>query len=301
MILHFLTFNLGETKKYSKKQFIQNMKLSCWDFVTENDVWIISTQEDNIESKFISALHKTKFPNFKKIDIYDSSMDTGFCVHLAIFHPRQIKIVSETDSKSHGHVFFWKNDKGSSIFSTKDIAFVGAHLPFLKFTEMYNSDRKRAMKSIINHEKMRDKIFFVLGDLNFRKHGKTDQLDRLLKNLYAERYSLGEMNKLQKIIPDSVIDLSSGLAPTCKTISTNGECDKVFTDSKYKVTSTRKKQCYHTKRTPSNCDKILLFNNTKRNVNFKILKKQVIICAPIDQSDHNAVYVKIDLEKMLIF
>ena len=158
------------------------------------------------------------------------------------------------------------------------IVLIGAHFPFDKekpYDDTFRIQTLQRLASGIGD----NQIAFVVGDLNFRIDSQTNK-DNLLK------YLKNTINFQNASIPESNPS-SYPFTPTCKMAIPRN----VTTCSKAQSNSS----CYDKQREPSYCDRVLCLNKMQSKYMVKTISSEAILIPPIDQSDHNGVYVQVEI------
>lgn len=327
VLINFFTFNMGGTHDENWETIFKTQEWQ--NLFRKYGIWVVCTQEDSRESKFMKGLQSTIFSNY----LYHIKTPThvymfNFHVQLGVFVPREYvntislipqirswyqfwesgdctdpKIVCHTSSLYHesynGQTI--KNKfyhKSSAIIDIGNkIRIVGAHLPFNPDDESDVKMREKAFDMIFSNSK--HKLMFILGDLNFRIVDGTDQLTKLITKY-------------------GIVDITANIHPTCKTqildnvrncfnggqLQTNIQnFDKTNVDLELKFISEgipqKDKSCFVTRfekhgnivhRSPSKCDRILMVNGFYKNY------AEPVTIYPINYSDHNAVYGWVELD-----
>lgn len=307
-----LTFNISEVNsnfnKINKEQILNNLK----EILQPNlsNIYFISSQEDEIYSKFIYYIKKIFNP--QNYFFYESAYISPFAkilgnnynIHSLIIIPKEImnsnNIKIKTIKKiNHNNGY----TKGSLLIKLstmeKDVYLISSHLPMSNKTSDlgYNKREKSVINVLnyINNIMNQDKSNYLLwtGDLNFRidvdiDGNKKDQIKRLLIPRISTRLSM-KLEDLSEINKNE---------PTCKTIMNYDkiECDrtcgiKKFCKSCYDVNSKKGN------REPSYCDRVLGWSNVGTFVKYKTETLKAIDFPFIQFSDHNPIISRIELPK----
>lgn len=230
--IRFLTFNMGGTESMNWEIIFAREEWKSFFRVTESNIWIICTQEDLRESKFMKALGENVFT--QNDYLWHTKTPTNvylkkFHVHLGVFVPKSVHSYSLQHHTSLYHPSYYpdtllnnmKNKvyhKSSAIIDVgRDIRVVGSHLPFNPKDESNARMRQRALNDILGLGA--GKIMFVLGDLNFRTIGGVDQLHEIIGSTILANSSSRQ-----------IIDITKDIPFTCKTqkLKDIGECGKVY-------------------------------------------------------------------------
>lgn len=167
--------------------------------------------------------------------------------------------------------------------------FVGSHFPFNPKDEKDTSGREAALNEVMTyyHGIPENKIMFLLGDLNFRRPDGNDQLTQLLN---IKKSNHGE-HKIYNVVAEKEVSY------TCATQKKDSydTCSGIFN----KRTNEYNTECYILNkkgivRTPSNCDRVVLFSNMEYSVVNS--DAEAIFVSPINKSDHNAVFATLEIK-----
>ena len=305
-----LTFNISEVNsnfdKINKAQLLDNLSEILQPNL--NNIYFISSQEDEIYSKYIHNIKKIFnsekffFYESKYISPYAKIIGNNYNIHSLVIIPIHLmknnNIKIETIKKiNHNNGY----TKGSIIVKLSDeyadVYLISSHLPMSNKTSDlgYNKREKSVLEVLkyIDNKMNQNKLNYLLwtGDLNFRidldiNGHRKDQIQRLLIPTVNSKLSM----KLQ--------DLSqiNNNHPTCKTVMNNKkiECDE---------TCTREKSCnscYDVKskkgvRIPSYCDRVLAWSNVGQFVDFTTSTLNAKDFPFIKFSDHNPIISSIRL------
>jgi hypothetical protein len=304
------------------------------DFFSKKGIWVICTQEDLLKSNFINALRTNIFKDLEYImidktprafskqilsTILNPINENVFSVHLSIFVPKNYNINENSLIKKESLYHSIREDKGSeyiipddnnksffnfptiksikqnalgfihdklfllkssAVIEVGQIRFVGSHFPFVKSSVINSADvGKKALEKILTTYNNDNKLMFILGDLNFRR---TSEGTNLLTN------KLKELN-----ITNVTKSLVNNNKSTCKTIK-----KRDYTLCKNSTTTNDKNICFNSSRKASLCDRLLIVN--KKELVIKEPQSEIVLIPPINQSDHNAVYAKVEVPISLL-
>lgn len=303
-----LTFNISEVNsnfsKIDKEQLLQNLT----NILQPNldNIYFISSQEDEIYSKFLYYIKKIF--NSDDYFFYESTYISPFAklignnynIHSLVIIPQVVKelnnIKIETIKKINHNTGY---TKGSIIIkisnSDTDIYLISSHLPMSNKTiDLGYNKREKSVIDVLKYVSKlinNDKLSYLLwtGDLNFRKdvgNTKKDQLKDLLIPRIYKKYSI-ELQDLSQINKNQ---------PSCKTVMKE---DKISCDE---LCHTKKgcKSCYEIQtkkglRIPSYCDRVLGWSNVGDFVSYNTTSLSAKDFPFIKFSDHNPVISRVVL------
>ena len=308
MFINFFTLNLGKSSISNKWKEFFELFFNDDRKIDENNMWVFCTQEDIPNSIFMSSLTTYIGGKFNIYEHSSYSCRNKFNIKMMIITHINNQITFENPYSISIEDWITKAlrscDSSSNRTNTRNtrilpecikrfvsykaaifipikyngipITFVGAHFPFNSKDEFDKvCIRKNTLIKIRNA--IKTDIGFIMGDLNFRMENAKDQLTTLLeKNI--------NLNNATNI---------ENLSPTCKTLTTE-EKEAIPLLKKLETKNNCDNKKYNCSRTPSYCDRVLY----KTNEEYSIIpiKSEVITIKPIDESDHDGVYVKLKLE-----
>ena len=289
--LKFLTFNLGGTES---EEWATIFGTKDWNnlFTNDDTIWIICTQEDKRESKFMKALRSNVFneENYSYHTKTPKHVYLGtFHVHLSVFVPNILDYPMK-HLKSIYHPSYnipdnpLQNYLKNSIYHKSSVVIniggvmrvVGSHLPFNPHDEANSTMRDKALKEIVELTKSGNIPTFVLGDLNFRYINQKDQLTNFIINNKSNSFT--------------ITDITEDIPFTCKTVKTTSDkCNNLFLSKENENGNGNGNNtgCYNKARSKSKCDRVLAILPK----NYKICNGTAypLLLPPINKSDHNAV------------
>lgn len=288
----FLTFNLGQTQKFSQEDWEHEFreKGSEWkeqlEFQTNPYAWVICTQEDTDTSSFIEVFYSTFLSSSYK-RVFMTSFDKMkispfFHVHLALFVLKKRNNNEKVINKKIVHerkLLFVR--KMTSIVQYGDIMFAGAHFPMISEGNKGLLQRKVALEKVMSvFTESNAKYMFLMGDLNFRIV-KIDGYD-------AEQLQFILNESKNQNVRDLVWENLPSVNLTCKMEPQRPEnC----------TTTENPLKCFSNKRTPSLCDRILFVRKDGMDLNVNVSSIKTLEFGAILQSDHNALLAELDLDK----
>jgi hypothetical protein len=211
------------------------------------------------------------------------------------------------------------------------ICVAGGHFPFsplgYTFSKVIpvipvNSDyvmRMKVFDNVVNAvNSTKSNLNFIFGDLNFRIDERSEKsIDQLLKLLKTKsEIKITNATNIMTIAPTCKTTTKIKSHTTSERLISQGTCssdDPFLFDDPSNVSSTigntatnckevykgkyeiKNSSCYHPARTPSYCDRVVYWTNTT-TFGVNNIKSEVIIDPPIDESDHNGVYVQVKVE-----
>jgi hypothetical protein len=268
----------------------------------------------------IRRSHKIVLPNFQ--------------VMLGVFVPISVKDEVTPDKKFFHKCpfpaitipFF---HKGSILVNWRNISFVGSHLPFDPNNEDDVSLRAKALTTVIDswtRNNTKQSLCFILGDLNFRKNQLETYIESNKHSFVVSDFTKG-MNPTCKMVSgrshacssyakpgphedtressdiqeelkqDTIIVADNILEPEEPMPGDSTTIEKELIDH---VPGADISKCYVVKakgksRVPSLCDRVLLATRTGTTNSVEVLRNEHITFDPIRTSDHNAIFVRIEV------
>lgn len=306
MKIHFFSFNMGGTHSLNWGDDDTSRELNSFLKKRMNpskpEMWCFCTQEDASTSIFMQSIgslfleYGYKEYNSKSllssIDVVD-----GFHAHMSVFAskcciqtPATSPIRILTHARTNGAVH-----KTSTLMDVGGITFVGSHFPFNPLCQRCFKSRIKALRDVLVALQYRGtQLAFVVGDLNFRDipvfHKKKTIIKKQIE--YA-------IESLSKIVRDlHVQDITANTGITCKMVKMRKQGCLARHNLDFDSLKPNMYDCIHPKRYPSQCDRVLCVTKIHQISNqskVSVMEKQILEFPPINQSDHNAVYVAVNI------
>ena len=331
VFINFFTFNMGGTNNMNWGAIIKEEHWKKFFTLDKKSIWVICTQEDQKSSPFMNAVKEHFGVTYKSLIRRSHKIVLpNFQVMLGVFVPKDMADV--TPDKKFFHICpfpaitFPFLHKSSILVNWRNISFVGSHLPFNPDDEDDVSLRAKALTTVINswtENNRKQTLCFILGDLNFRKNQLETYIES--KHSFVVTDLTKGMNPTCKMVP--------GRSPTCSSVSPvtykdksdysdikeEQDQDTVIEEDKLEseelppsnseniekelidYISEDIGKCYVVKakdksRAPSLCDRVLLATRIGTINSFTVIQHEHITFYPITKSDHNAIFVKVEIK-----